>query len=467
MARDDAKMADFDKELEDWCFEEDCFLDREQTAFFLTSYLVGEANARTNTARKGLSKGFVLNLNAEWGAGKTTFLKCWRSLVKARSHPVVYVDAWRHDFIADPLPVLLSDIERQLSAQLTDEGVKTSLKQATSKLGPLLKAGLPFLLKMLARLAAGKAADDFADKVQDILADGAGDATESVAERLLEDQKERVEAIDVFGKAMTELTDKLVQQEGMTVPVFVFIDELDRCRPTYAVEMLEVIKHLFNIPNWVFVLATNTNQLQHTVQGLYGAGFDAEHYFERFFDKTYHLAATAFPEPLLKRFMENHRVTVDKNSGDLELLSKLLSSINWEMRKKTAVLERFVACLRFNPEFDHFMLLMLIIAQETAAVRALPRTYADVLLDINEKSLNKDIAFGDQIYPKKIKEIILLCLCRQSPSFYEIKPHFNVPLYKDHFAFSLKERVEGAYERISMASYVDAIMLAVNFEPQE
>lgn len=54
------------------------------------------------------------------------------------------------------------------------------------------------------------------------------------------------------------------------LPAFIFIDELDRCRPSYAVEMLETIKHIFDISGVVFVVATDTEQLQHAVKVVYG-----------------------------------------------------------------------------------------------------------------------------------------------------------------------------------------------------
>ncbi|WP_419182173.1 P-loop NTPase fold protein [Pantoea ananatis] len=41
-------------------------------------------------------------------------------------------------------------------------------------------------------------------------------------------------------------------QPALSYPLFVFVDELDRCRPTYAIEMLETIKHLFSIENVVY-----------------------------------------------------------------------------------------------------------------------------------------------------------------------------------------------------------------------
>ncbi len=67
-------------------------------------------------------------------------------------------------------------------------------------------------------------------------------------------------------------------------PLVVVIDELDRCRPSYAVELLEVAKHFFSVDHVVFVLALDRSQLAHSVKVLYGEGFAAEGYLGRFFD---------------------------------------------------------------------------------------------------------------------------------------------------------------------------------------
>ena len=72
------------------------------------------------------------------------------------------------------------------------------------------------------------------------------------------------------------------QHEGK--PMVVAIDELDRCRPDYAIRFIEAIKHLFNTENVVFVVATNMDQMTHTVKAVYGQTFDAEEYLNRFFD---------------------------------------------------------------------------------------------------------------------------------------------------------------------------------------
>ena len=61
-----------------------------------------------------------------------------------------------------------------------------------------------------------------------------------------------------------------------------FIDELDRCRPDYAVDMLEVIKHVFDIENVKVVLVTNTKQLRAAINHRYGAEVDAQKYLDKF-----------------------------------------------------------------------------------------------------------------------------------------------------------------------------------------
>ena len=77
-----------------------------------------------------------------------------------------------------------------------------------------------------------------------------------------------------------------------------FIDELDRCNPAYAVKVLERVKHLFDIPNIIFVLAVNKQQLGCAIQGYFGSSqMDADEYLRRFIDIEYTL-----PEPDMEKY---------------------------------------------------------------------------------------------------------------------------------------------------------------------
>lgn len=65
----------------------------------------------------------------------------------------------------------------------------------------------------------------------------------------------------------------------------IFIDELDRCRPEFAIKVLEQTKTLFQQENIVVVYSTDITQLAHSLQGIYGPRFDGRKYLERFYDK--------------------------------------------------------------------------------------------------------------------------------------------------------------------------------------
>lgn len=82
------------------------------------------------------------------------------------------------------------------------------------------------------------------------------------------------------------------------------IDELDRCRPSYAVELLEIAKHIFAADRIVFVLAINRDQLAHAVKALYGIEFDAEAYLRRFFDLDFHLPVPELDDFITKLFAQ-------------------------------------------------------------------------------------------------------------------------------------------------------------------
>jgi predicted KAP-like P-loop ATPase len=96
--------------------------------------------------------------------------------------------------------------------------------------------------------------------------------------------------------------DSLLSEQGNRLVVF--IDELDRCKPSYAVHLLERIKHYFSNDRITFVFSVNVEELQHTVRRYYGEGFDASRYLDRFFD--YRMAGAKKQE----RTTNNHYLEV-------------------------------------------------------------------------------------------------------------------------------------------------------------
>lgn len=79
-----------------------------------------------------------------------------------------------------------------------------------------------------------------------------------------------------------ELLASLLAERGNRLVIF--IDELDRCKPTFAIQLLERIKHYFSNDQITFVFSVNTTELQHTIKQYYGTDFNATRYLDRFFD---------------------------------------------------------------------------------------------------------------------------------------------------------------------------------------
>lgn len=193
-------------------------LERARYAEFLTNYLAAE----------GKQRNYVLNLNAEWGAGKTWFIKRWYMELKAH-YPTVYIDAWQQDFSDDPLLTVISSIIDQLKDAT---GNKVAIPDGIkSKLLGLLKVGGKLALKSAIK-KAGLEDGDFSME---------GEDADKLVDTLCSNHKERYESIQYLKNEIRQWVEGAVGlSEGeLDYPAFILIDELDRCRPSYAVEMLE------------------------------------------------------------------------------------------------------------------------------------------------------------------------------------------------------------------------------------
>ena len=116
---------------------------------------------------------------------------------------------------------------------------------------------------------------------------------------------EAQESLQSFRTTLQDTANTLAQNNN-GLPLVIVIDELDRCRPSYAVDLLEVAKHLFSVDHIVFVLAVNRSELAHSVCALYGNSFDGPDYLKRFFDLDFRL-----PNPSRREFI---RAAAGRNS---------------------------------------------------------------------------------------------------------------------------------------------------------
>lgn len=218
---------------------------------------------------------FVLALDAPWGTGKTTLVRMLKARLQQEKFQCVYFNAWQSDYVADPLVALVSELD---SIDLADAGAKIEYKKHLSKAKKITslvaKRGLIAVAK-----AATLGALDLEEEIETIAAEVAGGLVGDVVEAF---QKEKA-ALDALRKELESAVSQL-QAAGKRESLIFFIDELDRCRPTFAIEVLERIKHLFDLSNIIFVLSIDKAQLSASVAAVYGEKSNTQEYLRRFFD---------------------------------------------------------------------------------------------------------------------------------------------------------------------------------------
>jgi hypothetical protein len=288
-------------------------LDREADGKHLISVLLERYASRVAQG----NGSYILNVDAAWGEGKTYFLQNLRADLEARNHLVAYVNAWEDDHTNDPLITVMSAIDEVISPLLPvqSEGGK-SFAQGKKVLGIVAAETAKQItfhaLKSLTGIAVSATIETLNDSGALIekysLDESAFDkgaeevwkkGLESFVGDRLKEQQAAKSAISEFRIHIGDAISQIIRDNGVA-PVFVFVDELDRCRPTYAIRLLEDLKHLFSIQGIVFVVATDTRQLSHSVKAVYGAEFEAQTYLRRFFDRTF-----VFPDRSKARLVAN------------------------------------------------------------------------------------------------------------------------------------------------------------------
>lgn len=240
-------------------------LDRIKLAEKMTAYL------------SRLKAGAVLAIDAPWGEGKSWFGRHWAAYLKSegQDYRVVYIDAFEQDYIEDPFLLIATELAQLIKNNQT---IKDSfIEKSSAVMKALLPLAATSLLNLITMMTIGKM--NIADDFQEIVDSIQEDSEEAVGE-WIKDKFKGHEAEKQTVKNFRKELEKIAKADDK--PIIIFIDELDRCRPDFAVKIIERIKHFFNVENVVFILLLNREQLQNAVKGVYGAKTDAATYLGKF-----------------------------------------------------------------------------------------------------------------------------------------------------------------------------------------
>lgn len=294
-----------------------------------------------------LQCGATIALDAEWGAGKTWFVKNWKVNLEANDYRVIYIDAFAQDFIEDPFLILSMEI---LNAVDADATVSNKFKDKFISAYHAVLPNLPMLIWSLAMTLMG--AGHFSKGVQETITavkDVTGEAGEKAGALLEEGLKEHLtDLVDNYNTNKNEL--KYFKEElgnlvkDLEFPLVFIVDELDRCKPEFSIKLIERIKHFFDIPNIVFVLSTNKAQLEESINSFYGFK-SANSYLEKFIDLN-----IKFPKRESDSYIQVIREYVQKfdlrlNNKDILVLSGVF---NLNSRDLTRILQKIALMNNFH-----------------------------------------------------------------------------------------------------------------------
>lgn len=249
-----------------------CKLGRKQYADILTKVICQ-------------SRGGVLAIDGGWGSGKTTFLKMWQQCLVNQGFRVLYFNVWENDFVADPMVGLVGQFREMCRSARS----KATYKKVVAMAGKVMAGIFPALMNGIVKQCLGPDAVEVVKATASTVANS--------FEKVIEEYTDQCQSMVEFRKTLGRLVEDSATRDGQ--PLIFMIDELDRCNPSFAVKVLERVKHLFNVHNVVFVLAIDKKQLCHSICGYYGSEkLNAEEYLKRFIDVEYKL-----PTPDVKKFV--------------------------------------------------------------------------------------------------------------------------------------------------------------------
>jgi hypothetical protein len=210
-------------------------------------------------------------INGNWGTGKTEFCKKLINLIDESEsyskYKTVYINAFQAEYANDPIMTLLSAVLKIMPTEKEKKDLRQKIMPILRLAGKTFaKAGVSWLLR--------DNMEDLTGSFSEILNDKSDEFIDRSIELLIKDHAEVESGIITLKKLLNDSSKKN--------PIVIFIDEIDRCRPDFALDILEKIKHIFDVDGIQFVFVANINELISSINHIYGKTLDAQRYLDKF-----------------------------------------------------------------------------------------------------------------------------------------------------------------------------------------
>ena len=244
--------------------------------------------------------GKVISIDGEWGVGKTFFKDNFKEELKNNNFVVLEYNAWEHDYNEDPLLSIIGTIVSQMNFYDKTKKLKKVIENVKRKGFNLIKDLMPTLVVGLIKHYGLEEGYKYFQEISD----GSEIITNHLIDTVL-DYNRKEQIVTDFQKALynfkeecskiNSLDNDFVKKEEK---IIILIDDLDRCRPDYAIKVLERIKHFFTTKDYVFVFFNKKGQIIESINLIYGMK-NGSNYLEKFYDLELNL-----PDPDVEKFLE-------------------------------------------------------------------------------------------------------------------------------------------------------------------
>lgn len=282
------------------------------------------------------NESLVISVDAPWWEWKTHFLLKWKSLLEEKERKVIYFDSFKNDYMEDPFTALLWEVMKVF------EDDKTNYEKITEKWTNVLKSIIPLAWKIWARVIFGWDIKGVEEKLEEIIEGEIAEWIHSSLKRYIEYE----DTIESFKKTLQDAIQKHWK-------IVFIIDELDRCRPDFAMRLLERVKHFFDIPGLYFVLGINKPQLISYVTKIYW-NIDNIKYLQKFIDietilpinrKSYESPQKKYLKSLLKEYRD---IFLEKNVWEdhhiLRVFSLIIEYSDFSLRDIEKAFNYLILC---------------------------------------------------------------------------------------------------------------------------
>ena len=222
----------------------------------------GFATQLTNIIENNKQGEVVIGLSGQWGEGKTTFVKMWQKHMENKEIASIYFDAFEYDYLEDVFLSLAIEIYNY--AKVNNLTAKEDYLNKSKNTYHLLQAMIAKTSPInIDSTLQEKLTHDESQRLD--ISEAIKNSLNFALDNAFEQALKQKEVFKDFKRSLSQLASEASEQG---LPLVIIIDELDRCKPSFAVEVLEKIKHLFLVERVVFVLSMHHEQLEESIKKL-------------------------------------------------------------------------------------------------------------------------------------------------------------------------------------------------------